>query len=52
MAFTVVCRECEWAAPGPVDLKGAANWLAGRHISETGHSVGIHETDEDDDAEA
>lgn len=45
MAFEIECRECDWKAPEPVDLKGEANWLAGRHISDTGHSVAIRELD-------
>lgn len=47
MPYQVYCRECEWAAPTPVDLKGEANWLAGRHISETGHHVSLREVDGD-----
>ncbi|MFB6354420.1 MAG: hypothetical protein ABEJ92_10085 [Halobacteriales archaeon] len=40
-AYEVYCRECEWSADGPVDLKGTANLLAGRHISRTGHVVAL-----------
>ena len=45
MPYLVYCRECGWTAPRPVDLKGEANWLAGRHISETGHRVSLREVD-------
>ena len=37
--YEVYCRECDWQAPEAVELKGLANVLAGRHISETGHVV-------------
>lgn len=40
-AYEVYCRECEWSADGPVDLKGTANLIAGRHISRTGHVVAL-----------
>ena len=40
-AYEVYCRECDWQADNPVDLKGAANLLAGRHISRTGHVVAL-----------
>lgn len=51
MAFKVYCRECSWKASDPVDLKGEANWLAGRHISDTGHSVAVKETEDHDESE-
>lgn len=41
MPFTLHCRACDWAVEEPVELKGEANWLAGRHIAETGHSVDL-----------
>jgi len=41
MGYTLRCRSCEWAVVEPVELKGEANWLAGRHIAETGHSVNL-----------
>lgn len=47
MAYLVYCRECGWMASDPVELKGEANWLAGRHISENGHSVALKEIDPD-----
>lgn len=40
-AYEVYCRECDWRADDPVDLKGTANLLAGRHISRTGHVVAL-----------
>lgn len=40
-AYEVFCRECDWTADNPVDLKGTANLLAGRHISRTGHIVAL-----------
>lgn len=49
--YEVYCRECDWQAPDTVELKGLANVLAGRHISETGHVVALktveREADED-----
>lgn len=52
MAYTLHCRTCDWAIEEPVELKGEANWLAGRHIAETGHSVELRreapEGEEDD----
>ena len=50
MGYTLHCRTCEWSVEEPVELKGEANWLAGKHIAETGHSVALErvETDEDD----
>ena len=39
--YEVYCRECDWRADGPIDLKGTANVLAGRHISRTGHVVAL-----------
>ena len=39
--YEVYCRECDWQAPDTVELKGLANVLAGRHISETGHVVAL-----------
>jgi len=52
MGYTLDCRGCDWAVDEPIELKGEANWLAGRHIAETGHSVALQhvpteETDED-----
>ncbi len=51
--YKVYCRECGWRSDGPVDLKGTANLLAGRHISRTGHVVALKtvETDVDDPAD-
>lgn len=40
-AYEVFCRECDWQVDEPVDLKGTANLLAGRHISRTGHIVAL-----------
>ena len=48
MGYTLHCRTCEWSVDEPVQLKGEANWLAGRHISETGHSVGLERVDASD----
>ena len=48
MPYLARCRECEWVAPMPVDLKGTANVQAGRHISDTGHSVDIERLDGED----
>lgn len=45
MPYLVYCRECGWTISDPVELKGEANWLAGRHISEQGHSVALKEID-------
>jgi hypothetical protein len=45
--YEVYCRECGWQADEPVDLKGAANLLAGRHISQTGHVVALKTIDGD-----
>lgn len=39
--YEVYCRECDWGADRRVDLKGEANLLAGRHISQTGHIVAL-----------
>jgi len=39
MSFTLHCRNCDWSVEEPIELKGEANWIAGRHISETGHSI-------------
>lgn len=48
MPYTLHCRTCDWAVEEPVELKGEANWLAGRHIAETGHSVELRrEVDEE-----
>lgn len=47
MAYKVYCRECSWTVNDPVELKGEANWLAGRHISDTNHSVALEEVTED-----
>jgi hypothetical protein len=41
MGYTLHCRSCEWEVDEPLELKGEANWLAGRHIAETGHSVAL-----------
>lgn len=41
MGYTLHCRTCDWSIDDPVELKGEANWLAGRHIAETGHSVNL-----------
>lgn len=50
MGYTLHCRTCDWAVEEPVDLKGEANWLAGKHIAETGHSVALERVDcEEDD---
>jgi hypothetical protein len=51
MPYTLHCRTCDWAVEEPVELKGEANWLAGRHIAETGHSVELRRvaSDEEDD---
>lgn len=46
MAFKVYCRECSWKKADPVELKGEANWIAGRHISDTGHSVAVKEVED------
>lgn len=50
MGFTLHCRSCEWSVEEPLELKGEANWLAGRHISKTGHSVALErvECEEED----
>lgn len=45
MPYLVYCRECGWTISDPVELKGEANWLAGRHISEQGHSVALKEVE-------
>lgn len=47
MAYKVYCRECSWTVTDPVELKGEANWLAGRHISDTDHSVALEEVDDE-----
>lgn len=51
MAYTLHCRNCDWNVEEPVELKGEANWLAGQHISETGHSVRLEQVqaEEEDD---
>ena len=50
MGYTLRCRSCDWAVEEPVELKGEANWLAGKHIAETGHSVALErvECEEED----
>ena len=50
-AYEVYCRECDWQADNPVDLKGTANLLAGRHISRTGHVVALKTVEAPDDGE-
>lgn len=45
MAYVLRCRTCEWAIEEPIELKGEANWLAGQHIAETGHSVALERVD-------
>lgn len=50
-AYEVYCRECDWQADNPVDLKGTANLLAGRHISRTGHVVALKTIEAPDDEE-
>ncbi len=49
MPYLVYCRECGWTITDPVELKGEANWLAGRHISEQGHSVALKEVEPDNE---
>ena len=49
MAYTLDCRGCEWAVDEPVELKGEANWLAGKHIAKTGHSVALKRVVAEDD---
>jgi hypothetical protein len=51
MGYTLHCRTCDWSVDEPVELKGEANWLAGRHIAETGHSVNLERVvlEEEDD---
>lgn len=49
MMYVVYCRECSWEAPKPLELKGEANMIAGRHISNTGHSVALRELDPSDE---
>lgn len=51
MGYTLYCRACEWAVVEPVELKGEANWLAGRHIAETGHSVRLERTAPDEEGD-
>ncbi|MDZ7701123.1 MAG: hypothetical protein U5J98_03120 [Halobacteriales archaeon] len=46
--YEVYCRECDWRADNPVDLKGTANLLAGRHISRSGHVVALKTIEADD----
>lgn len=46
MAYDLYCRECSWSSTS-VELKGEANWIAGKHISKTGHSVAMKEVDEE-----
>lgn len=41
MGYTLDCRACDWAIDQPIELKGEANLVAGRHIAETGHSVAL-----------
>lgn len=41
MGYTLRCRVCEWGIDEPVELKGEANMLAGKHIAKTGHSVAL-----------
>ncbi len=50
-AYEVYCRECDWQADNPVDLKGTANLLAGRHISRTGHVVALKTVEAPDGGE-
>lgn len=50
-AYEVYCRECDWRADGPVDLKGTANLLAGRHISRSGHVVALKTIEQPAEAE-
>lgn len=50
-AYEVYCRECDWQADGPVDLKGTANLLAGKHISQTGHVVALKTVEQPADAD-
>ena len=45
MPYRVACRECDWVASSIVEEKGAANWLAGKHISKTGHVVTIEDVE-------
>lgn len=45
MTYRVTCRECDWIAAATVEEKGAANWLAGKHISDTGHVVTIEDVE-------
>lgn len=51
MAFTLHCRNCDWEIEEPVELKGEANWLAGRHIAETGHSVRLERVEPDEEGD-
>ena len=46
--YEVHCRECDWGADDPLELKGEANLRAGRHISETGHVVVLKTVTRDD----
>lgn len=41
MGYTLHCRVCDWGVDDPIELKGEANLVAGRHIAETGHSVAL-----------
>lgn len=50
MGFILDCRDCDWAVDEPVELKGEANWIAGRHIAETGHSIALVRVGADADA--
>lgn len=50
-SYEVFCRECDWRVDEPVDLKGTANLLAGRHISQTGHIVALKTVEQDGDTE-
>lgn len=49
MAYTLHCRSCDWSVDEPIELKGEANWLAGRHIAETGHSIRLERVEPEDD---
>lgn len=46
MTYDLYCHECSWSSTS-VELKGEANWIAGKHISKTGHSVAMKEIDEE-----
>ena len=49
MPYTLHCRSCDWSIEEPIELKGEANLLAGRHISETGHSVRLQRLEPEGD---